>query len=320
MKLEKVTIIIPVYNVEKYIRQCLNSVVSQTYKNLEIILIDDESPDLCPEICEEYADKDKRITVFHQKNGGAANARNYGLEKATGDYICFVDSDDYVKPKYVEILLQMAKENVADIAACSYVSIYPDTEEHQSLIVDREYTDREYLTEFTRNWTCGLIWNKIFSKNVIKDIRFSEGHRIDDEFFTYKVVMNSKKIITSRNELYAYRMRASGVMLSENQAKEKMIQDRMEYLTERYDLVTERYPELKKIYLENLADNMIRLKNEITSYSFDSKNIKDIYKKYQKEILQGKISWKLKYAFLMSKWIDRKGLVEDNRELMDYFE
>ena len=109
--MELVSMIIPVYGVEVYLGECLETVLNQTYENLEIILIDDESPDHCPEICDQYAQKDERIKVIHQKNGGAANARNHGLDMATGEYICFIDSDDKIENNYVEKLLGAIKEN-----------------------------------------------------------------------------------------------------------------------------------------------------------------------------------------------------------------
>ena len=118
--MELVSMIIPVYEVEAYLGECLETVLNQTYKNLEIILIDDESPDRCPEICDQYAQKDERIKVIHQKNGGAANARNHGLDMATGEYICFIDSDDKIENNYVEKLLGAIKENKAEVVVCSF--------------------------------------------------------------------------------------------------------------------------------------------------------------------------------------------------------
>lgn len=122
--MELVSMIIPVYGVEEYLGECLETVLNQTYENLEIILIDDESPDHCPEICDQHAQKDARIKVIHQKNGGAANARNHGLDIATGEYICFIDSDDKIENSYVEKLLGAIKENKADVVVCSFKQWY----------------------------------------------------------------------------------------------------------------------------------------------------------------------------------------------------
>ena len=124
--MELVSMIIPVFGVEVYLGECLETVLNQTYKNLEIILIDDESQDRCPEICDQYAQKDERIKVIHQKNGGAANARNHGLDMATGEYICFIDSDDKIEKNYVEKLLGAIKENKAEVVVCSFKQWYKD--------------------------------------------------------------------------------------------------------------------------------------------------------------------------------------------------
>ena len=120
---ELISIIIPIYNVEKYLHCCINSVIRQTYKNLEIILIDDGSPDNCGKICDEYAKKDNRIKVIHKENGGLSSARNAGLDIAKGEYISFVDSDDYVAENFIEKLYKLCKENDADIAECDFYRI-----------------------------------------------------------------------------------------------------------------------------------------------------------------------------------------------------
>ncbi|MBR4998296.1 MAG: glycosyltransferase, partial [Clostridia bacterium] len=117
---EKVSIIIPIYKVEEFLDNCVESVINQTYKNLEIILVDDGSPDNCPKKCDEWAKKDNRIKVIHKENGGVSSARNMALDIMSGDYVCFVDADDALNPQYVEILLKTSKQNDADVAICSW--------------------------------------------------------------------------------------------------------------------------------------------------------------------------------------------------------
>ena len=123
---ERISVIVPVYKVEPYLRKCLDSIVNQTYRNLEIILVDDGSPDNCGRICDEYAERDKRIRVIHQKNGGVSSARNEGLKIASGDWIGWVDSDDWIEPDMFEYLLENAKKSKADIAVCSRKEWYKD--------------------------------------------------------------------------------------------------------------------------------------------------------------------------------------------------
>ena len=123
---DKISIVVPIYKVEKYIDQCVQSVLKQTYQNLEIILVDDQSPDKCPEICEQYAREDARVKVFHQKNLGLSGARNTGMQYATGDYVLFLDSDDYLALDYCERMLTMAKEENADIVVGEIISVDDD--------------------------------------------------------------------------------------------------------------------------------------------------------------------------------------------------
>lgn len=130
-RLNKISIIVPIYKVEIYLRKCVDSIVNQTYKNIEILLIDDGSPDNCGIICDEYAKKDERIKVIHKKNGGLSDARNYGIEASSGDYIMFVDSDDYISKDMCEILLKKALENNADIVSCNFKEIYIDNFEEE---------------------------------------------------------------------------------------------------------------------------------------------------------------------------------------------
>ena len=121
-----ISVIVPIYNVEKYVNKCVGSIVNQTYTNLEIILVDDGSPDRCPEICDEWAKKDSRIKVIHKKNGGLSDARNAGMKIASGDYIAFVDSDDWIAPEMYERLLMAIKNDNSDIAACAVKMVWED--------------------------------------------------------------------------------------------------------------------------------------------------------------------------------------------------
>ena len=119
-----ISVVVPIYNVENYIKKCVDSILSQTYKNLEIILVDDGSPDNCPQICDEYAQKDNRIKVIHKENGGLSDARNAGIDISKGKFITFIDSDDYIEKDYVEVLYNSIKENASDMAIGSHKAIY----------------------------------------------------------------------------------------------------------------------------------------------------------------------------------------------------
>ena len=255
---KKVTIIIPVYKVEKYLRECLDSIVNQTYKDLEIIIVDDESPDKCPKICDEYAEKDTRIHVIHKHNGGAASARNTALNQATGEYVCFVDSDDYIRNDYVEQLINHIEKYKADVAVCSFEYLYKNRREKDCFNIEAKiYDQKAYLKEFLNNWTCSLIWNKMFKRELINGIRFEEGHKIDDEFFTYKIILNANTIVQIPHILYTYRMRGSSVM-NDMKSGKKRLKDQIDFLKVRYNEIKKGQPTLKRVYLEHMADNYIQ--------------------------------------------------------------
>ena len=318
--MESVSMIIPVYGVEAYLGECLETVLNQTYSNLEIILIDDESKDHCPEICDEYAQKDARIKVIHQKNGGAANARNHGLEIATGEYICFIDSDDKIELNYVEKLLHAIKESQSDIAVCSFKQWYKDHSQDSMNCENREYTSKDYVRKFLSDWTCGLIWNKMFYKKTLDGVRFEEGHKIDDEFFTYQTVLKARKVAVFDKSLYWYRMRRSGVMLSGTQYQEQMLKDRLDYMIKRYEVVVKKYPDLKGEYLYNLADNLISFTRQAQGIKKLEDGVLMTKKKYWNQIMFGPVSIKMKYSFLRS-FIDKtKTEINVNQGEKSYFE
>lgn len=318
--MELVSMIIPVYGVEAYIVECLESVLNQTYSNLEVILIDDESPDNCPQICDEFAKKDTRIKVIHQKNGGAANARNHGLDIASGEYICFIDSDDKIENDYVERLLDNVREQNADIAVCAFKQWYQNKLEDYTEKEKKIYSGKDYIRKFLLDWTCGLIWNKIFHKKTLKGVRFEEGHKIDDEFFTYQAVLRAEKVAVFDETLYWYRMRKSGVMLSGKEYKTQMLKDRLEYMTKRYENVIGRYPDIKSEYLYNLTDNLIRFTREANGEADLINNVNKVKKKYWNQILFGPISIKIKYSYIRSFFDKEKNREQYDEIEQDYFE
>lgn len=247
-----VSIIIPIYNVEKYLEKCIKSMINQTYRNLEIILINDGSTDESAKICEKYKEQDSRIVFINKKNGGAASAKNEGLKIAKGDYITFIDSDDFIEPDMIEYMVNTIKKYNSDIIQCSFTNLYKNTEKFkQDKIIEQKIGSKDFFKLFLIKWDSSLFWNKLFKREVIENIFFKEGRCIDDEFFTYKCVINSKSIVTSNKIVYNYRMRKSGVMKSESSQKQ-ILKDRIDYLYERYELVRKKYKDLDKNFLEHL--------------------------------------------------------------------
>lgn len=208
-----ISVIVPVYKVEPYLDKCVRSIVEQTYTNLEIILVDDGSPDRCGEICDEWAARDGRIQVIHKENGGAGQARNVALDKASGELIGFVDSDDYIAPDMYRQLLELIADG-ADIAECDYQEIPDD-----SALFSRT---KGYVTEYTSTQAMKLhindvafrqiIWNKLYKREVIGNVRFPVGTTIDDEFFTYVPLSRAQKLAHTSSSLYAYRQQPNSIM------------------------------------------------------------------------------------------------------------
>lgn len=235
------SVIVPVYKVEKYLDRCVESILSQTYNNLEIILVDDGSPDRCPEMCDEWSKKDSRIKVIHKENGGGAAARNVGLESATGDIITFVDSDDYLSSEMYRVLVTLLTENNADIAECDYV--YTESEDHPLDLNKtesfKEYSPSEAMLEHIKDGIFRQsVVNKVYRKEILENVRFTEGKVIDDEFFTYLAIGNAKKLIHTDRIMYAYRQQQGSVMhrpysISRLTAIEAKVL-RIEYLEERF--------------------------------------------------------------------------------------
>lgn len=256
-----ISVIIPIYNVEKYLKQCLESVCIQTYPNLEIVLIDDGSTDHSGIIADQFGEKDSRIKVFHIKNRGAAGARNFGLSAIQGDYVSFVDSDDWLEPDYIERLLKLMIENDCDISQCQfYDELVTSTKKHSFTEGIKVINDEDFIRDMINNWEDVLIWNKLYKRNVLDGIRFVEGRCIDDEFFTYKIVMNCEKIVVSEEYLYHYRNRKSGAMGSVDKHYQRLT-DQLDFVTERYGILVQSYPVLRDKLLRHKAEVYIHVLN-----------------------------------------------------------
>lgn len=254
---ELISVIVPVYNIATYLPMCIESILYQKYSKLEIILIDDGSTDESGKICDVYAKRDCRITVIHQANKGAAAAKNAGLRIASGSYLSFVDSDDYLELDAYEYMVQSLQENEADIVQCSYRDVYKNyAVEH--VLEKASMNQIEFLTLFTEDWTCALLWDKLYKKSLFDGIYFETGHKIDDEYFTYYGVMNARKIIREDHIVYNYRKRASSVMYSPTSVRQ-IITDRIDSLSKRRKNVIESFPQLRAVYDTHYLNMMIIL-------------------------------------------------------------
>ncbi|MBD9098412.1 glycosyltransferase family 2 protein [bacterium] len=213
---DKISIIVPVYKVEQYLRKCVDSIIKQTYSNLEIILIDDGSPDDCPIICDEYAMKDNRVVVIHKKNGGLSDARNVGIAKATGKYITFVDSDDYIASDYIEYLYKLILSANGDVSIV-LPQIFYDNQE-QVAISNKKESIRIYdsksalLTMLYQKEFDTSAWGKLYSKKIFEDVVFPVGNIYEDISTIYKTLLKSKVVVYSNQKKYYYLKRNDSIM------------------------------------------------------------------------------------------------------------
>ena len=218
---EKITVIVPVYNVENYLNKCLDSLINQTYKNLEIIVINDGSTDNSGEICQEYAQKDNRIIYVEQENGGLSDARNAGLERMTGSYVTFVDSDDWVEPDYVEVLHNKLIGYQADIAIGNYYSYNEDEAMYYFHVNSESYYEKLYdnisifenLYDAKQMKSFSLIsaWGKLYKAELFDYIRFDKGKLDEDGYINQKLYLLVQKVIYINQGLYAYRQRSGSI-------------------------------------------------------------------------------------------------------------
>lgn len=205
-----VSVIVPVYNVEKYVKRCLDSITSQTYTNLEIIVVDDGSTDCSAIICEQCSSEDSRIRVIRKNNEGAGFARNTGIEEASGEYLFFVDSDDYILCNCIERLLQIALQEKADIVKCSWVQ--GSEERYSRLPKKKRFFVHDNISAFRTRRMNIAIHGKLYKRTVVNGYRYPKITTHDDEFMTYKLVYNAKKIIILDEEYYYYYLSPDSIM------------------------------------------------------------------------------------------------------------
>lgn len=284
-----ISIIVPVYNVDKYLETCVASLIAQTYEDFEIILINDGSTDGSAAICDKWAEKDRRVRVLHQENKGLAEVRNKGLELARGEYIAWVDSDDYVDKHYLEYLMSTMETTGADMVMCSfYTDTDGDVEATGRKVFRAEEMNRQNFLE--RLYTSGMysvVWNKLLSKEAYQGIQFPTGRVFEDSSVMQRLTKNCNKIVVIEEPLYFYRRHKESITLQQrDEAKSiKYINDFYLWLKEDAE-VHRKEKNLKLVSLasRHLCDAIIRYSENI-----QKKNLgkwKKIYALYKKEILR----------------------------------
>ena len=305
-----ISVVMPVYNVEKYLREALDSVVNQTYRNLQIILVDDGSTDHSGIICDEYAAVDDRITVIHQNNEGAGAAKNTGLDHIKGEYLSIIDSDDYIESDMYEKMIDYMESYQADVVQCLFRNVFVNRNVDRQYLIKskriRKISRNKFLKEYLYDWKYAIFWNKLFKTALLKDIRFPVGRKIDDEFFTYKLICNADYIVNTQEVFYNYRMRKNSVM--NTNADQRLVLDWVDCFVERYDYVTKRFSHLEELYYQTIADALIYYKNQLQD---ENKMLNHLIAKYplRKQSYMKRIQDKLFEIRLISDNYDTDNLI-----------
>lgn len=207
-----ISVIVPVYNVEKYLERCVKSIAAQTYKDLEILLIDDGSTDKSGKMCDDFQQTDSRIKAFHKQNGGLSDARNYGIEHSAGEFISFVDSDDYIDEKMLETLHRLITENDADLAVCSAMDVFEGKEVTQvKEIKEFNLNKVESYKYMLRGDGIPSACNKLYKRQTVGDVRFPVGKLYEDGFFTPQILKKVEKTAVTSKPMYYYFRRADSI-------------------------------------------------------------------------------------------------------------
>lgn len=296
MKDNLISVIVPIYNTEKYLCKCVDSIINQTYTNLEIILVNDGSSDNCGKICDEYAKKDNRIKVIHKLNGGLSDARNVGIKKAKGKYISFVDSDDYINKNMIDVLFNLQLSNKSDISIISYKVVYDNNIVDENFkkisepIILNKYQALLYL--FYDNKIGNYAWNKLYKKELFNNMEFPKGKKMEDLGTTYKLFELCEKIVYSDTELYYYLQRNNSIL---HDIDKKLCNDKFELAHERYLYLLNKYPLMKE-------NNAFMFENSLRLYPFLSTyNKRKAERVIIKKNIKTKLSIKLKFRYYLYK-------------------
>ena len=242
---QKISVIVPVYNTEKYLEKCVQSILNQTYKNLQIILVNDGSTDRSPEICDEFSEKDSRVTVVHKENGGLSSARNAGIDAATGDYLGFVDSDDFVSPDMYELLVENIGSSDKEISNIMYVRYFDDGSEKPSIVPhtkDEKISSEQFIRELMLHTGDVSVCTKLFPKSLFKERRFQEGKYNEDLLFVIDLLGEIETINFVGSVGYHYYTRSGSASSGYGKAVEDMVGNSLVAM----ESVLNKHPQLKE--------------------------------------------------------------------------
>lgn len=299
-----ISVIVPVYNVEKYLENCVNTLVKQTYRNIEILLINDGSTDASGSLCEELAQKDERIKVFHKPNGGLSDARNYGVEKANGDYIGFVDSDDYVHELMYEKLLDAIITSNADMSECTVTRVYKNTtiDFYNGNPFKMEVDAKKYLEEYLLNQRVyGSAWCKLIKADIARKVKFSVGKIYEDAYYSLDLIKILKKIVIISDSLYFYFIREGSITTKPFSHKDM---DYIEIVDKLEKYVHNNFPEYIQLMEQRKCLAYLSILNQILEVKEykklpDYKYIKSYFRSNSRKIIFSKVHKKLKVALVL---------------------
>lgn len=290
----KISIIVPVYNVQNYLDSCIQSILNQTFKDFEVILVNDGSTDKSGAICNEYSKKYSKVKVIHKQNGGQGDARNEGIKIAKGDYIGFVDSDDVIEDSMYEILYNMCIKNDADVSTCLLTSIEEGITNNKIYSGKISiYSNKEAIKETYNGGISGYSpCNKLYNRILFENIKFPVGRIYEDASVLYKLYMNSNKIIFIESALYKY-MRREGSTTNRPVSHKRF--DIVDMFEEKYDFMEQNYPEMcekiKSMYyisLRNIIVDIVNEGNVFKKYKYINKSSK-LIRQNLKHILNNKL-------------------------------
>ena len=243
-----ITVIVPIYNIEEYIAPCVKTIINQSYKNLEILLVDDGSTDNSPKICDKYKESDKRINVIHKKNGGLSDARNVAIEKAKGDFIFLLDGDDTIHERIIEVLHQNIKKYKADIATSSFLQ-FEDGTKPRAINLSKEGALENML--YQKGCT-NTAWGKLYKKELFDNIRYPKGELYEDLATTYKLFSKAKRIVVDDRKMYNYRQRYGSIV--NNSFSLKHLRS-LDFVKEQTAFIEKNFPNIKNAaYNRELMD------------------------------------------------------------------
>ncbi|MGI8384821.1 glycosyltransferase family 2 protein [Robertmurraya sp. P23] len=243
---EKVSVIVPIYKVEKYIHRCINSILKQSYEDLEVILVNDGSPDNCGEIINEYEKKDSRVITIHKENGGLSDARNAGMEIVSGEYVIFVDSDDWIEKDFIQRLVTTSKSKQSDIVQTSFYYAYDDYLLYDNRFYNSDseiisFSNSELMRELVKNDIVkNFAWGKLYKTKLVRDLPFKKGVLFEDVFWAHKVMQRVERYVILHEPMYYYFQRNDSIV-----AKYTIRNlDILEGLKERHEFIEKHYPYL----------------------------------------------------------------------------